>query len=83
MTVVPDALRADAAWVHAFADDVRELDWPAIAFEGSQVAAAIARADPGLEELAGELRGWAATAVAAADELESADQRVGGGLIPR
>lgn len=83
MSIAPDALRADASWVRGFAEAIAETAWPAVGLAGSQVAAAIVAADPGLGALAEELRAWADTATAAAAELVSADLRADDGLLPR
>ncbi|MCP9276055.1 hypothetical protein [Mycolicibacterium arenosum] len=83
MSIAPDALRADAAWVRGFAEHVVEIDWPAVELAGSEVAVAIAEARPGLAELASGLRAWADAATVSATELESADRRGRAGLPPR
>jgi hypothetical protein len=82
MSMPPDGVLADAAWVCTFADEIAEMRWPGVELRGSEVAAAVARA-PGLDGLARDLRAWANTVTAAQRALESADHRARAGLEPR
>lgn len=83
MTIGSDAVRADATWVRGFADEISEISWPTVGLAESEVARAVAVVRPGLPDLATSLRSWADAAVAAADELESADRRTDARLAPR
>lgn len=83
MSIAPDTLRADAAWVRTFADHISESPWPAVELEGAEVAAVVGQVDPGLDALVRGLRAWADAATASAAELEAADHRAAGGLVPR
>jgi hypothetical protein len=73
MSMAPDTLRADAAWVRRFAGEVAGMPSPTVDLTGSAVAAAVA-ATPDLHELIAGLQEWADAAVSAAAELERADR---------
>lgn len=80
--MIPDALRADAALLRQVAHEIAETSWPAVRLEGSAAAAAAANGSPALARLSDPLNAWADAIVAAADELERADDAVARGLPP-
>jgi hypothetical protein len=82
MSMAPHALRADAAWVRRFAEEVAGIPTPAVDLAGSEVAAAVAVA-PDLRDLITGLQAWADAAETAAAELLLSDRGAAAALPPR